>query len=226
MKLKSLVIAIGLVVGSVAVAEGEKWELTNDEDGVKTWQSEVPGTSVFVVRGSGVMNQPLGKIMAVINSEDPELKTRWIDLLVSAKIIESGKNRRKEYHDYDFPFPANNRDLVLQFDTKIDAAKKQVIVKIESFEHPDYPESMSTGVRGNAKFTYTLTYLEPNKTLFDVHVWADPRGLLPKFMVNFVNRQWPLKTFKSLEREVAASQLPPDADIQKMIAEPSQTLAH
>jgi hypothetical protein len=172
------------------------------------------------------MNHPLGKIMAVMNSKDPALRARWVDMLISAKIIEEGTTRHKEYHDYDFPFPASNRDLVLQFDTKIDAANKQVIVKIESIDHPNYPESMTTGVRGHAKFTYTLTYLEPNKTLFDVHAWADPRGHLPKFMVNFVNRRWPLKTFKSLEREVAASQLPPDADVQKLIVDPAQTLAH
>lgn len=207
-------------------AFGENWQQVADEGGIKVWQAEIPGTSVFRVRGQATLDQSISKLVAVINSEDIELKERWIDMLVGVKLITSGQRNHREYHDYSFPWPANNRDLVLNFATDLDPVKRSVSVKIDSIELPEYPESMSTGVRGEAHFFYTLTYLGPNKTGIDVNVWADPKGYLPKFMVNMVNRQWPLKTLRNLERETAASTLAPDPEIQKLIEQQKPTLAH
>ena len=207
-------------------AMSQNWEVVANEDGIQTWQAEVPGTSVFLVRAKATINQPISKVFTVINANDIALKKRWIDMLIDVKFIDNGAGNHREYHDYDFPWPANNRDLVLEFKSELKPENRSVIVKIDSIQLPNFPEEQSTGVRGEAHFNYTLTHLGPGKTGLDVEVWADPRGYLPKFMVNMVNRQWPLKTLRNLERETIESTLTPDAEIIKTIENGDSNLTH
>ena len=57
--------------------------------------------------------------------------------------------------------------------------------------------------------------ISPNATLVTAEIQADPKGYLPKFIVNFIQKDWPAKTLKAMEREAAADDLVHNAHVKK-----------
>lgn len=195
-----------LCLSSVCFAT--EWEQVDDSDGIVVSRKAMTDSPLMSFRGITVMNQSMGRVLRVIGDDNHRLN--WIDRLKRSKILE-----RKSFYDFmlyqefGLPFPISNRDYVYH-GVATRAANGTVTVHLTSVEHPKSPEV--SGVRANLiNSFYRLTPMGPDKTRVEVEIQTDPKGWLPSWMVNIIQKSWPLKTLVALRKETAKDWVTPVA---------------
>jgi hypothetical protein len=76
-----------------------------------------------------------------------------------------------------------------------------VRLHLASVDHPDAPETV--GIRGRLVAScYVLTPLGPDRTRVEVEIQTDPCGMVPDWLVNIVQKEWPRKTLRGISQQV------------------------
>lgn len=175
------------------------WEKIGEEDGIKVYRKDMPGTSLHAFRGTAVIHAPMEKLMWLLGDNDH--RTDWVDRLKKSVVLE-------RENDYDYiiyqhfgsPPIVSDRDFVYRA-RAYSKKNGNAVLEIESVKHPKAPATV--GVRGELKFSsYELKPLGKNKTFVDVSIAMDPKGALPKWVVNLVQKSWPYNTLTAMRKEV------------------------
>ena len=97
-----------------------------------------------------------------------------------------------------------------------DAAKKTLVIRLHSVTDAAAPTTKH--VRGSLTSTFVLTSTADGKaTRVNAEVHCDPRGLLPSFVVNMVQKDWPRNTFVGLKTQVAKPNIVENQTIKKLV---------
>lgn len=207
-----------IAIGICGVAYGQNWEQINKEDGVTVWKKETPDSDIIAFKGSLLMKVPMSKIAYVIMNNDIKQKKRWIDMVREFTIISRDDKSGVSftYSSYDLPFPISDRDFVIRSE-KILNKKKGLAIKLRSGTHQKYHPNNSVGVRGKIiGSSFMLQQKSPNETLVTVTIQSDPGGLLPTWVVNIINKNWPYNTLMALRRESARPGTLKDPEVEAM----------
>ena len=196
--------SVGLGWASLAIALSSieanpaKWKKVNEEDGVKVYERNIGDLIAF--RGEGKIKAPLGKLLYVI--EDSAHWKEWIENFDSGRLLERKSPFHKVfYQSFDSPFPVKDRDIVYEARTTRETDGNKVIIAMRSVFHPKAPKTV--GVRVDLKYTrYEITPLSDGHLQVVLETSSDPGGSLPGFLVNWAQRDYPLKLFKGLRRQV------------------------
>lgn len=186
------------------------WEKIHDKDGIALFRREVPGSDVFAFRGQGTIDAPLSKVASVIF--DSEHSTDWIDNLVLTRRVRTlGPNEFIQYDHIGTPFVLKDRDFVSKVTIQLEPENHRITFNYQSVTDPDAPETKY--VRGDLKKTqFTLSSIEGGaKTLVEGEIHCDPRGSVPKWIVNMFQRNWPEKSLKALRKQVARAEIKIDS---------------
>jgi len=142
----------------------------------------------------------LGKLLYVI--EDSVHWKEWIENFDSGRVLERKSPFHKVfYQSFDSPFPVKDRDIVYEARTTRETDGNKVIIAMRSVFHPKAPKTV--GVRVDLKYTrYEITPLSDGHLQVVLETSSDPGGSLPGFLVNWAQRDYPLKLFKGLRRQV------------------------
>jgi len=189
----ALTITLSLSVSSVAYAKG--WSSLGVINGVKVSRMSVEGSPLFAFRGERVADIPLDVLVATF--ADPKERSKWVNMYKDHKTFEKSELREVYWIRFDLPPLISDRDYVLESVAKIDKEKAKLSVEIKSVEHPKAPKGCC--VRAEVKRTYyVFTALSPTKTKMEVEVHTNPKGLLPGWLINMIQKKWPANTLNSL----------------------------
>lgn len=182
--------------------QADGWELLDQDNGIDVYRKSFPGSDVKGVGGEGLVKAPIAKILWVLM--DHEHKPQWIDKFQSSYTIEELSPLVDiQYAAFNMPFPVKDRDFVYRYEFSVSPEQDAVIVAVQSVEHPSAPASKTIGVRGEiVKGRYILYPEGPEETRVIAEYLADPKGSLPSWVVNLVQRNWPSKTLINLRRQV------------------------
>ena len=184
-----------------AGAPGEKWELVGNKDDIVTYRREVAGSPVIAIRGEAIIEAPFLRVVSVLM--DTTRLPQWMDRVAEARRIRATSALHYvEYERASTPFPLTDRDFVIESWVEIDAAKKQMVMKARSVADPSIPV---TGlVRGEVlSSTFTLVPLDHGRRTHVVaEVHTDPKGSIPKWLVNLVQKSWAHTTIMGLRAQV------------------------
>ena len=172
------------------------WESVGLIDGVAVERAEVAGSSLMAFRGQIEVPVSLAKLIYVFRR--PEERRHWVDRYHSHQTIE--KTQRSELYRIRFRLPPliSDRDYVLFSKAELDAERREIRVMIGSVEDERAPVN-DCCVRAEVRRTfYRFTMLSPTRTRLEVEVHTDPKGSLPSWLVNLIQRSWPAKTLTSL----------------------------
>jgi len=228
MRLRSLAASLATLFTLAGVARADapasapKWEIFDEEDGVRMYRHDVPGSSIVALRGEGFIAAPITRVASVLI--DRKRSTEWIDRLVKTKLLrEISETEAIEWDHIKTPTPLKDRDFVFKTTITTEPAKKKVTFSYYSVTDPLAPET-DDYVRGSfkaGKFELTMATLT-NKdgtktpgTIVNAEVEVDPRGSVPKFIVNMVQKSWPHQTLMALRKQVAK----PDIKDDKRVVE-------
>ena len=208
--LLTLALCLSLVPATALADEGS-WESIGTYDGVKVWRKQVPGSELFAFKGEIVTNLHIGKIITTFLDRDQ--RKHWVDRFSEQKMLEKPNAMTEIYWiHFGLPFPITDRDYVLRAEAQVDAGNKVFTARIKSVKDPRKGDD-DCCVRAEAKNTYYRFEALPGseKTKLTVEVHTDPKGSLPDWLINLIQKKWPSKTLSGLiNRAKAQNQIAPE----------------
>jgi hypothetical protein len=176
-----------------------KWELIESSAGISVWETKTPGTKLAGVKGEAIINAPINRVLFVL--ADVERSIEWVDGLKTSKVLEkNGIFETVMYQEFGLPWPVSNRDFVFRGKAHKEPDGKWII-EIKSENHPKAPKT--SGVRGELiESMYVLTPLGPSSTKLQVEIICDPKGSIPIWLVNLIQKNWPKRTLNAISKQV------------------------
>ncbi|MCO6059321.1 START domain-containing protein [Pseudomonas sp. MOB-449] len=186
--------ALGLFAASVAQAE--EWKLAKDEDGIKVFLSEVPGSRYKAYRGVVVMKADIATLRAL--QEDVAGSCAWIHECKDQKLLKSEGPQSWTYTRFNTPWPVTPRDSVIHVTSQL-GADGSVMRILEGV--PKYlPES-----NGYVRVTQVDGFwkLVPKgvgevEVTYQVH--TEPGGSVPSWLANSFVVDAPFNTLKAMRQ--------------------------
>ena len=194
------------------------WELTGEKNGIKTFRREMPGSPIVAFRGEGTIDAPLEKVVSVLLNS--ARATEWVDSLESCKILRhQGPHSHVEYHHIGTPFVMKDREFVSKVTTEIDPKSKTFRLRYQPTEDALAPKT--DYVRGElTDSSYTLQSIDGGtRTRAEIEIFADPKGLVAKWIVNFFQSSWPQNTLEAMRKESARADIGPLPEFKTLFEE-------
>jgi hypothetical protein len=199
-----------------AGAQGEKWELVGNKDDIVTYRREVAGSPLIAIRGEAVVEAPLLHVASVLM--DTARLPQWMDRVAEARRIRATSALHYvEYERASTPFPLTDRDFAIESWVEIDAVKKHMVLRARSVADPSAPV---TGlVRGEVLASiFTLAPVDHGRrTRVVAEVHMDPKGAIPKWVVNLVQKSWAHTTIVGLRGQVRKANVPDNPEVKALL---------
>jgi len=190
---------VTLLLALSPLAHSSDWKPVYEKDGIAVAKKVLPDSNLMPFRGEGVVDVHISKLVGVIKTAG--LGPDWVDLQVKSE----ERHRESDeaaiiYNKYDLSWPVSDRDYLMQQRTTYDADKKVVTVTYESIEDPRWPAD-DCCVRAVAVRTFwKFVYVSPTQTKIEVEVYTDPKGALPAWLVNMIQRGWPYNSITGITK--------------------------
>jgi hypothetical protein len=140
---------------------------------------------------------------------DNAIASEWMPLVVVRRDLKQlTPASRIEYTHIDLPWPVQDRYF-------INEAKAEPLpgggyhISVKSLTEPPAEYLEHDKVLGFLHFSELYLKPEANgrKTFVSIEVNTDPRGLLPKWLINLEQRSWPKKFFLGLTKQLGKQHL-------------------
>ena len=191
-----------------------RWESLGALEGVKLARKSIRGNNLFAVRGESVIPHSMDRVATVIN--DHTRWKEWAHGMISAQLLERANDGTKiVYQAFDMPLLVSDRDTVYSFAMTWEGDRLKILG--QSVPHPKAPPTV--GIRTNLiAGRWFLEPMGPQKTHLVLEVLMDPKGSLPSWLVNIVQRDYPADTINQLKAQlhkpdIRTHPLPPRAAI-------------
>ena len=203
------ILGLVLLVLLTLSPQAHAWKVIMTKAGVEVAQKSVPGSPLMAFRGEGVMDVPIATLVSVLLDDD--LATEWVDLQAEHWVIsQPSENKKVLYERYDLPFPIDDRDYVITEVATYDDANTVFTLDFESVSDPAKPPS-DCCVRAMAYRTFwRLTKVDDWNTKVEVEVHTDPKGMLPSWLINLIQEDWPWKTISGLVKRAKKGDITPN----------------
>lgn len=216
--MRTLALLAGLLLASPALAADARpsvdtgWEVIDDTDGLITSHRQVEGSSMLAFRGEWDTDLHVGRMLSVLMRT--ELGPEWVDMqITSRQVAETSPTDHVLYQVYDLSWPISDRDYVMRRQVHLDPARKVATITYNSIERSDLPPS-DCCVRAQTFRTYwRLTDNPAGGSHVEVEVHTDPKGSLPAWLVNLVQRGWPRNSIVGLTERAAKDDIPVHPDV-------------
>jgi hypothetical protein len=194
-----------------------EWNIVDTTtDGIQVLRKEVGDSTLVAFRGIGVVEAPLPLVATVIL--DTNRRLEWIEGLDDSRIIRWGENESFiEYDHIDMPIFMKDRDFVSKITMSFDLSKMEMVFHYQPSDDPSIPPT--DYIRGELiDATFILSSIDGDKkTKIDASFLCDPKGSIPKWLVNFFLKDWPKKTFRNLRKEVLKPDISVDTRFSKLL---------
>jgi uncharacterized protein YndB with AHSA1/START domain len=193
----------GAAVAQPPPAAAEGWRVLSRAGGIVVMSREIPGSPILAFRGEAVLEAPIARVAAVL--ADTARKHEWVARLKEARLVrEASETDRVEYNRTAVPRPAKDRDFVFRAEAEIDEPGRRIVIRMRSVEDPAVPPGAGL-VRGEIVESVMILGALPGggRTHVILEIHADPKGAVPKWLVNLFQRTWPRVTLEGLRRQVA-----------------------
>ena len=173
-----------------------KWQLIRDEDNIQVYSRHSQGTVIQSVKGVVNISASLDKLLNIF--EDIKKCPSWMyrckraSTLKQINIVE-----RVDYIVTDLPWPTWDRDLIIHSTFQQNRKTKQVEIKFRSLPSQ---VAVKSGIVRIKKMKGAMRFVpQKNGSIqFTYEISADPRGKIPKWMVNAMASDFPFYTLKKL----------------------------
>ncbi len=193
------------VVARLALADD--WKEVQDTDGVKVFSRSVPDRPIRSVKGTGIVDAPVAKVVLVLldDARAPE----WVDSLAEARVVRQiGPSEYIEYNHVSMPLVVSDREFVTRVSMSVDREKRTVVIRSVPADDLEVKKKKEAWVRGTLSAVYVLESIDEGKrTRLTVEVDADPKGALPPFVVNFFQKDWSRDTIKGIRKQTKKADL-------------------
>lgn len=197
----SFAVPFGVPASAWADDPQPKWEKVTSESGINVFKKEVAGSPFIAFKGDGVIDASIIRVVSVLI--DASQGKQWVDRLKDSAVLEqTSLFERVQYSHLGTPPGVDDRDFVVKAKLLIDQDNKRLTITLHSVEHAGKPPQPGI-VRGElVHSSFLLVPVEGGKTRLIAEMHADPKGTVPAFVVNMIQKDWPINTIKALRKQV------------------------
>ncbi len=178
----------------------EKWELKKDENDIAVYTRRLNNEKYKEIRVLCEFKAPVEKLINIL--QDVNHHKDWVYKTTKSWLI-SRKNADTlfYYSEISLPWPASNRDAVVQLAVANDTLNKKTIITVTSMPGliPEKPNLVRVPY---SLGQYFITSLPGNHIKIDYTLSVSPGGSLPAWLVNYTATIGPYNTFMSLKKLV------------------------
>ncbi len=198
------ILVLVLFSTSLLSLDAQDWNLHKDYDGIEVYTRKIDGFDIKDVRIRTKLQTSMQELIAAL--EDFGLQDSWVkNTNESRKIEQITPTHYFFYIGTDFPFPAKDRDAVIEYKRSLDAENNNVFIEYKA--HPDRMPKASDYIRmPSLDATYTLTPLEQGWIDVDYFIRADIGGSIPNWIINLAISKGPKDTMVALKKVLASGQ--------------------
>jgi len=202
-----------------------QWEVISSKDNITVYTpvNYKHQTGLVPIKYKAMVNHNPLKVLTVL--ADNDRKTEWMPNLKEVKIIEKKTiDNLAIYYKYDFPWPFYDREFVIQTQGNFDYKNKIISVNMYSIERQDTPLKSSI-VRGVAHDGYTIIRsVSDSKTSIEMAFMNDFGGVIPKWIINHVQKKWPYRFISNLNNQLQKTDIIINPDFKKRSLNSSSNL--
>lgn len=191
-----------LIARQPSAAVEAPWQEVSRSAEVTVYRRHVAGSDVLAFKAVSVIEAPIAKIVTVM--KDTPRRQEWADRVKKAEILhEISPFERVEYVHLSTPWPVKDRDVVYRAIFKFDKQRREIAIQLHSTEDSQRPETKDKirAVLYSARFV--LRPLTAQTTLVLAEAHGDPKGSIPKWIVNRLQKSAPRKTLQNLKKQLA-----------------------
>jgi len=195
-KTKTLVILI-LICGFLMPAHTQNagdWIFKNEKSGVKVYYRKT--SDVYELKLITSIKSSLSGLILLLS--EVENYPKWgYKVAESKQLSETSETESVYYSKLDFPWPLDDRDIVMRNRIQQDPATGKIIAT--SVAVPAYtPEKVGVVRIQNAKTTWTIVPGTGGWLYVEYYIYSDPGGSLPDWLVNMAIDVGPRETISNI----------------------------
>jgi hypothetical protein len=178
------------------------WEKISEKNGIQIFKRQLSGSPFIEVKGEGLVEASIERIAGIIL--DIPRTIEWVESLKEVKVTRQVSDSEFiVYTRFQSPiFFIQDRDFVTSNSFVVSPGSQSILFKTESID--ELPSAQTHVTRGHImKSTMTLQSLGKEKTFLTATLHSDPKGSIPKWIVNKFVESMPRKTFEGLRMQVA-----------------------
>ncbi len=205
MKIYLILFLISNLFSAQAVgADKHNWQRVTDENNIQVYVLEAGDSDIVKAKAQSKIKAPLKKIKATL--DDISHRHEWIPYLKVSKALSKYKNNRRiEYSHFKAPWPASDRDFVYEIEL-VSETENKLIYKMASVESALMPVDENKIRADLFETIYTLTVIDEQTTEVSLTFHADPKGWLPNWVINIIQRVLPFKILENLNARLNAGE--------------------
>lgn len=193
------VVALGVSVWVIGVAQADDWKVAKDEGGIKVSLSDVAGSQYKAYRGVTTIKASVAKLRAL--QEDVVGACAWVHECKSQKILKHEGDKTWTYSQFNTPWPVTPRDSVLQV-TTVEGADGSLTRNLKGV--PSYiPEEKGYVRVAQVEGFWKMVPKGQNETEVTYQVHTEPGGSVPSWLANKFVVDAPFNTLKALRERAA-----------------------
>lgn len=198
---KRWLLAWCMIIGThISLLAQPDWQLKQDKDGIQVYTKNIDNAKLKAVKVVTTMSSSLAALTAVLmdidGSKDWVYATKKITLLK-----QISPTSLIYYSEIEIPWPASNRDFIVEIRATQD--EKTKVVTVDGFNKPAYLPENKNLVRIQQSFSkWLITPLSKGQVKIEYVLQVDPGGNIPTWLINLFATKGPLETFKKLREQV------------------------
>lgn len=184
-----------------ALSSQDDWKLHKDTEGIQLYTLEVPGQMLKNFRGVMQIKAPLRQVAAML--ADVPAMPQWFFLMEEARFIKG--ERVEDSHVYlamKGIWPVSPRDAVAHILVRQDPITLSIHVNVVN-EEGIMPRRDGYVRVPTFKASWRLTPVTPTHTEVEIMGSADPGGMIPIALANFLVTTLPERTLKKMREHIA-----------------------
>ena len=202
--LSSLVaIVIVAILATVASAQSPvRWEELYTTNGITVSAGHRAESDLPILRGEGILDVNLYRLLAIV--EDVRRHHEWVYRVDFSTIMaRPDPFHMRAYIRFDFPWPASDRDGIIDVTVKRRwAPHHEILVQFGRVTDSRRPPMDDVVRVPRSAGSTRLRWLSPDKTHVIYELDSDPGGRLPRWLIRWISKDLPSKILRGLKRQV------------------------
>jgi hypothetical protein len=177
------------------------WHLESSSDGIALLSSSVPGIGIVPLKATMTIPGTIEEVSMVL--EDVSRRGEWISNFGQSVVLERTNDYdQTEYLRVAMPWPARDRSALIRARITVSDDLRRATIAAESVDS-HLGDALPTLVRSTVyASTFQMTQVAEHVEVVAL-VFIDPRGSIPKWIVNYFTRRVARATLGGLRRQVA-----------------------
>lgn len=173
------------------------WKKLSSSQGVDTYKRLEASLDTLSLKGIGIIEAPADTLLELMRKN--ELVTKWMPYVNSKiSIKELNEDHRITLTLIKMPWPVELRQVIAEEKISyLDA--KTILVEMRSVDQQveTHPDAIKAQIHHSR---FHLRKLNEYSTKLTLEVNGDPKGLIPKWIVNLAQKEWPRQVILGLRK--------------------------